>query len=137
MKKIVFITLVIGIAFGVGYAYYAFNKTHSNMENLKPEASLKASELFEQFSQNESEANSNYVGKVIEVEGTIYSIDLGDQNDLNVLLMEDGAMFGVSCNAPRTEQNTNLKEGDSVIIKGECSGFLSDVILIRCVIKKR
>ena len=135
MKNIILIILAIGILIGLGYAYYGFNKTHSDMENLKPIATLKASELFDQFSQNESKANKKYVGKIVEVIGTVYSIEDGNQNDLNILLMEDGEMFGVSCNARKTEMNVDLKEGDSVRIKGECSGFLSDVVLIRCVTK--
>ena len=135
MKKTLLIIISAGIVLMLGYAYYGFNKTHSDMQKQKPVATLNASQLFEQFSQNESEANKNYTGKIIEVSGTIYSIEEGDQNDINILLMEDGEMFGVSCNAVKTENNSLLEKGDPIIIKGECSGFLSDVILIRCVTK--
>lgn len=135
MKKIILIILAAGILLGLGYAYYGFNKSHDEMEDLEPVATLSANELFQQFSDNESEANKNYVGKVIEVNGTIYSVEEGQQNDLNILLMEDGEMFGVSCNMEKTEQNVKLANGDNVIIKGECSGFLSDVVLIRCITK--
>lgn len=135
MKKTLLIIISAGIILMLGYAYYGFNKTHDETAKQEPVASLSAGELFGQFSQNESEANTKYTGKIIEVSGTIYSIEEGDQNDINILLMEDGEMFGVSCNAMKTENNSLLKKGDSVIIKGECSGFLSDVILIRCVTK--
>ena len=49
--------------------------------------------------------------------------------------MDDDDMFGVACNFNLGQINdSDLNKGDHVIIKGECAGMLSDVVLIRCVI---
>jgi len=74
---------------------------------------------------------------VVEVSGEIYSIEEGSQSDLNILLMGASDMFGVSCNISKEDLSQELSNGQQITIKGECSGMLSDVVLIRCVIVKK
>jgi len=47
-------------------------------------------------------------------------------------------MFGINCGLSKGQegQYKNYKEGDSIKIKGECSGISMDVVLTRCVIVK-
>jgi hypothetical protein len=39
-------------------------------------------------------------------------------------------MFGINCTME--EKDGNIKEGDEVVLKGICTGYLTDVVLIRC-----
>lgn len=137
MKKSVLYILLIGLAIGVGVGYYQFTKTHENTADLEAVAQLSSTQLFTEFSDNEKIASERYIGKIIEVRGSIYSIGEGSNDDLEILLEADGEMFGVACNVPKDDVSLALNEGQEITVKGECSGILSDVILIRCIIKNQ
>ena len=133
-KRLLIITISLAIIAGL-YAYYQFNKPHKDIASAKPVASLKADQLFTQFEENEAEANLKYLGKIIEVSGVIYSIEKKTESGFNLLLMNEDEMFGVACSFDNDKVNTgDISKGNRVVIKGECVGMLSDVVLIRCVI---
>ena len=135
-KRILIIAIVVAVA-GAMYAYYQFNKPHKDIAASEPVATLSAEELFLQFETNETESNQLYLGKIVEVSGPVYSSGQGPKGDVNILLMNDGDMFGVACNFDGKKINGDeFKKGDNITIKGECAGMLSDVVLIRCVIVK-
>ena len=137
MKTKISIAVALLIVAGLGIGFYLFNKPHADIASQDPIARLSASELFNAFSNDETAANQNYAGKVIEVNGEIYSIEDGNQGDYNILLMGASDMFGVSCNISKEDMPQGLSNGQQISTKGECSGMLSDVILIRCVILKK
>lgn len=137
MKKKILILTGIILVLILAYAFYQFNKSHVDMDTAKPIAILKASDLFTEYDINENSANQLYLGKIVQVTGIIYSVEVGHKGDINVLIMGDDDMFGVACNFNLGQLNdSDLNKGDHVIIKGECAGMLSDVVLIRCVIVK-
>lgn len=135
MKRNIIILLIIALASGIGIAYYQFTKTYTDTDDLKTEASLSSTELYLEFSSDEISAAEKYVGKIIEVSGEIAAIEKGSAGEQNILLAADGQIFGVSCNVEQNIAHLSLEKGQSITIKGECSGFLSDVILIRCILK--
>ena len=134
IKKILLLVFVGAVGTSL-YVYLQYNKPHQDIASTKPVATLKADELFFQFEDNELESNQLYLGKIVEVSGVVYSNEKGQDGSYNVLLMSDDAMFGVACNF-EIDSLSELEKGDSVTIKGECAGMLSDVVLIRCVIVK-
>lgn len=134
MKKIILFLILVGLIIGGSIAYYQFTKTHEDMASQKAVAILTSAELFTEFVNDEQGANQKYLGKVIEVKGSVYSVEKGTQNDLNILFMEEGEMFGVACNIKDTDLTGEIEVGQAIHIKGECSGMLSDVVLIRCII---
>ncbi|HEY4154582.1 MAG TPA: hypothetical protein VGM24_04125, partial [Puia sp.] len=81
-------------------------------------------------------ANKKFLGKVIEVTGSISGIqkDTGNAG----ILMDATAMGGVNCGFSKTALPglQLLKTGDTIRIKGRCTGFLMDVNLVDCVLEK-
>lgn len=137
MKKKILLTLIIIATIGASYVYYQFNKPHRDIAASTPVSVLNAQDLFEEFDLNENEANKLYLGKIVQVSGVVYSVEVGAKGDLNVLLMGEDDMFGVACNFNKDQINeSEINKGDQVTIKGECAGMLSDVVLIRCVLVK-
>lgn len=137
MKKKILIVTGIIVVLIIAYTFYQFNKPHLDIAAATPVSVLNADELFAEFDLNENEANQLYLGKIVQVSGIVYSVDVGTKSDLNVLLMGDDDMFGVACNFNKDQLNkSEINNGDQVTIKGECAGMLSDVVLIRCVILK-
>ena len=137
MKKKILIVTGIIVVLIIAYTFYQFNKPHLDIASATPVSVLNSDELFAEFDLNENEANQLYLGKIVQVSGIVYSVDVGTKSDLNVLFMGDDDMFGVACNFNKDQLNeSDINKGDQVTIKGECAGMLSDVVLIRCVILK-
>jgi len=137
MKKKILIIAIIIAALGASYVYYQFNKPHRDIAAATPVSVLNAEELFTEFDNSENEANQLYLGKIVQVSGIVYSVEMGAKGDLNVLLMGENDMFGVACNFNKEQlSDGEIKKGEQVTIKGECAGMLSDVVLIRCVLVK-
>lgn len=138
MKKKILIAAIIIATIGASYVYYQFNKPHLDIATATPVSVLNADELFAEFDLNENEANQLYLGKIVQVSGVVYSVEVGAKGDLNVLLMGEGDMFGVACNFNKEKIKEGvINKGDQVTIKGECAGMLSDVVLIRCVLENK
>jgi hypothetical protein len=137
MKKIFIIILIAGIL-GALYGYYLYNKPVADSAGIKPAYSLSAEELFSQFENDESSANAKYLGKMIEVTGKLREFSIGDSGELNLVLASGSEMFGINCGLSRGQETQfkNFQEGDTIRIKGECSGISMDVVLTRCVIIK-
>ena len=137
MKKVLLIVLILGLV-AAGYAYYLYNKPVADTNDLKAEYSLSADDLFSQFENDESGANSKYLGKIIEVNGKIREFSIGDSGEINLVLASGSDMFGINCGLSDSQdaEYRNFREGDSIKIKGECSGISMDVVLTRCVIVK-
>ncbi len=140
-KYILLVLLVLAIAGGI-YGYLEYNRTSKDLMHVKADINVTAVDLCSQFSNDEKAASSMYIGvtpkeKVLAVKGKITSID--NENGLNsVLLGTDVDMSSVSCqmDSVYNADATQLKVGEEVVMKGICTGFLTDVILIRCVIQK-
>ncbi|MDQ3049841.1 MAG: OB-fold putative lipoprotein [Bacteroidota bacterium] len=137
MKKIV-IVIIVALVLGGGYGYYLYNKPVANTESIDAAYSLSADELFSHFENNETDANTKYLGKIIEVSGKVKEFSIGDSGELNLVLASGSEMNGINCGLSKGQdaRYKNYEVGDSIKIKGECSGISMDVVLTRCVIVK-
>ncbi|MEQ1587819.1 MAG: hypothetical protein ABL895_18175 [Cyclobacteriaceae bacterium] len=129
MKKILIgILLALGVTSGVIYLMY--NKPHRNPATETP-IKVSATELFKSFESNETEANQLYLDKVLEVTGKITEVS-SNQNGMPVLALEtENIVFGVRCTMENGELITQV--GETVTVKGICTGYLSDVIITNAI----
>lgn len=140
MKKIhwILLILVIGLLAGGGIALYMFNKPHKNIEETKADVSLPAQELVQHFIDNEDEANILYLNKVIEVSGTLVSIDYNSSGKgmITLVQQEDGlsAAFDSVYVVGHLDFFRELAPGVEVKVKGRCDGYmmLNGVSLNKC-----
>lgn len=130
MKKrsLIFFILFAVLACAVLLFYVKWNKPHENVEDLTGIA-VNAADLFREFSGNEQQAMETYNGKVLEITGIVNSTATNQEGKTIVQLQTNDPMFGINCTM---EKESRIKEGEAVTIKGVCSGFTTDVILIRC-----
>lgn len=136
MKKSKIILLSLLVVAGAGMLVYRWvNKPVLDMAEAVCEAKISATELFDAYSNNESYADSCYSGKVIEVFGKVRSISAEGVNKSFVMETND-LLFGIDCAVDSTNYDKlkSLAEGQDVTIRGECSGLLSDVVMVRCII---
>ncbi len=120
---------------GGGYIYYIYNKPVQSLENQKPEVEVSAAEMIAAYEVDEKAADEIYLGKIVQVSGTISDITK-ENGIIKVLVETDSPMSMVICELEQGLETGSLKPGDEVKIKGRCTGFLSDVILVQSSIVK-
>ncbi len=134
MKKIGWTLLALVSIAGLIF-YYLYSKPVDSLENVKPSATLTADSIFQLFEQNEMKSNDLYLNKVISVSGKIQNV-LADTSGVAITLQTSSGLFGVTCKMDETDLDVSqYSEGQTVKIKGLCTGYLMDVILIRCVVE--
>lgn len=134
MKNLLKIGLPL-LIIGLVAAFYLYNKPHENMERAAADVSITAPELFSQFSSDETQANANYLDKVTQVQGTVKEISKSPEGLTKVILESGDDMFGVICQLDELSEHsrTDFQIGESITLKGKCTGMLMDVVLVRCV----
>ncbi len=132
MKKLIFLLILVAAIAGGLYFFSEFNR---GLEGAgKADHQITATKIFEEFDNDEKAANTKYLDKVVEVEGIITEVKKNKEGKLTVA-MEGGMLFGVTCEmfeSDKIDQN-KFKKGQKIKLKGVCTGFLSDVVLVRCV----
>jgi len=100
-----------------------------NIEKAKA-ITIEASALFDEYSANEKAANAKYIDKVLEVSGEVTNVSKNAEGLTVIMLKTNDLMFGVNCTME--EKEVKCKAGDKLTLKGICTGYLTDVVLIRC-----
>jgi tRNA_anti-like len=131
MKKSYIVIILLIILSVVWIVFRMYNKPHRDPSS---ETSIKISstELFRSYENDEATANGLYLDKVLEVSGKITEITTNQELIPIVVLETENPMFGVRFTMGNTV--LNAKPGDSVTIRGICTGYLSDVIIIKAAL---
>ncbi|MDX5348654.1 MAG: OB-fold putative lipoprotein [Hymenobacteraceae bacterium] len=125
--------LIVVLAAGIGYSI--INKPHKNITKAESDFVVTAPKLLQDFKDNEAEANKKYLDKVVKVKGAIQSVSKEEGGMYSVMLATGDPMSGVSCTIEQQQENNfNYQSGDSITLKGVCTGMLMDVVLVRCVV---
>jgi hypothetical protein len=120
---------------GGSYGLYLFFKKHDDLSKVKPDFQLNAKTLCADFESDEAAASKKYIDKVVEVTGTVASVEMGSDSTINVTIKEDSALSGIICAFQgRGIEDVKIKNGEIATIRGECSGILFDVLLNNCVL---
>ena len=118
------------------YGYLQYNKPHENMQRAEVDMQLSAEELLQSFEQDEAAANEKYLDKVIAVSGIVRESRTTEEGQVQVTLEAgDGMMSGVSCQLDELSDHDRIAftQGEKVTFKGKCTGYLMEVVLVRCV----
>lgn len=121
--------LISSLIFGL-YKYFKPSEKEITDDS---ELTITSAQLYKEFEENEAEANSKYLNKVVEVHGIISAITT-DSVGVNVTLKTPDALSGVICQLADTTKAARLKINQKVKIKGLCTGFLMDVVLVKCLL---
>jgi len=111
-KKVIILIGILVILFG-GLVYnYTFNSKHRDIANEEATSTLSAEKLYADFQNNESLATTNYLDRVIEINGKITVIE---KNELVL-----SGKIQIQLNDTVMPKVTN--EG-SLTVKGRCVGY--------------
>jgi hypothetical protein len=129
---VVFIALSVILA-----ALYMYNLKKTDMAKAKPDFIITASALQKAFENDETAASALYINKILEVTGKIATVKPAENNVLNISLETDSDLSSVICTFTAVADPSGFRAGDIITLRGECSGFLMDVLLNNCAqIKK-
>ena len=134
MKQKILFFLVLVLLVGAYITYRVFKNASASVENEKVAYTVSVIDLVSEFENDENLANSKYLNKVIEVTGTIEKIETKD-NTVNIYLSEENSTSNVICGFDaKMIDKLNIIEGQSVKVKGLCTGYLFDVVLNKCAV---
>ena len=113
---------------------YIFRPASTSVEDEKTDISLEAATLLRAFEENETRANAEYLDKVVAITGIIGEI-YQDEQYTTLTLKEPGAFSGISCTFENSSlEDTDFSIGEEIRVRGLCTGYLMDVVLIKCVL---
>lgn len=134
-KKNILILLAVLAILGGYLGIRMYNKPHVNVAESDPDLVLFSQTLLDDFESDEISANEKYLEQIIQVTGKIQK--LGTANGNGTITLTNGTSMGsVICHLSEKENKkmVSLREGQEIMVKGICTGYLMDVILINCVL---
>ena len=133
MKKIILI--ILGLVIVVMGVWLYLNRNVASLQNQKPDVEVSAQKLLEDYAADEKTANETYLGKVVQVSGKVTTI-AEEEGKKKVNLDTGNPISAIICEVENGKDIGAIKAGDEVKIKGLCSGYLSDVILVQANVVK-
>ena len=145
MKKkttiIALITLVVIAT--TAYGLHEFFRVSPDMASLPVDYKINAPGLIKEFTDNDTSASKKFLGKIVEVNGSVRKIEKDELNFVTVVIGDAGDLSSIRCilDTNHKADATSLKEGISVTAKGlfigynkDATGLLgSDIQLTRCI----
>jgi hypothetical protein len=128
--RIVGLLCLLSIITGLLIGYRMYNKPHKSVATENA-VTLSAARLAGEYEKDETASNKKYLGNAVQVSGTVSEVTMNQQNK-PVVLLTGSEMSGVQCTLQ--DSVAGIKKGDSICIKGFCTGYLTDVIVDRCIV---
>lgn len=132
---IIFLAIIV-IAAIVGYSIW--NEPHRNIKNADG-VKVSAVQIYSYLTKDSATMKSKFVNNVVIVSGEVKKV-IKNQNGDQVILLKTNIPDG-SVNCTMEEKKNDVKPGNTISIKGICSGYIGgdldmglpgDVFLIRC-----
>jgi hypothetical protein len=132
LEKMIITALII-IAACICFLYPLYNRNNKDVADAEPDYHMLAKNLANEFHADKTEAGKKYLHKVIQVTG--YLKEITHNNESMVILLKGSSPFiNISCTLEHdvTFPLKTVTAGHLMIIRGECTGFLTDVTMIHC-----
>ena len=133
-KIIIAIALIAAIAFGVYYYVFVYSSQHRRQVQSETGIVITSDSLVAKYQADEKLANSLYLNKAVVVTGVLLSIDKNQEGKTTLVLGRSDSFSNVSVTMISTAPITQ-KIGESITIKGLCTGALSDVVITDGVVE--
>ena len=133
-KIIIAIALIAAIAFGIYYYVFVYSSQHRRQVQSETGIVITSDSLVAKYQADEKLANSLYLNKAVVVTGVLLSIDKNQEGKTTLVIGRSDSFSNVSVTMISTAPITQ-KIGESVTIKGLCTGALSDVVITDGVVE--
>ena len=133
-KIIIAIALIAAIAFGIYYYVFVYSSQHRRQVQSEIGIAITSDSLVAKYQADEKLANSLYLNKAVVVTGNLLSIDKNQEGKTTLVIGRTDSFSNVS-----VTMSSNLpiaqKVGESITVKGLCTGALSDVVITDGVVE--
>jgi hypothetical protein len=137
--KRILISGVLLVLIGGGIYWYISTEKFSDTKDRKADYTFNAIEFINEFQQNDSAANKKYSDKIITVSGTVSEVESADTT-VNIKFIDtvSGSYAIFAFQEQHLVEAKTIKAGDTVSIKGSCSGGIhSDILGTESITFKR
>ncbi len=135
MNRLIKILGALVMALLIGYLVIT-NLHQTNIEGKDVEEIISAELLYQAFVDDEFEAETDYLEKVIRADGVRDKV-YNDENNAPVVVLRSESRELVSVitlEGSKTEKIQAFKKGDEISIKAMCNGMFMDVTLSKGLI---
>jgi hypothetical protein len=134
LKILLIVITIIAVLLAGAYLYIRYMPDKS-IAKQAADFSLSASNLTKEYESNPTGSNYKFIDRVIMVKGIISEITTDQNNSAVFILRDSSSSTGVLCTLIENARKVkHYKIGDTVTIKGTCSGMLFEVVLNKCII---
>jgi hypothetical protein len=139
-RLLLFIVLIIAIVLSAGYYFY--NKGPVNIKTAAAQK-VEAAAFYNAFISDSSAAQKSYSGKILIVSGSVSQTSLNQEGKPIILLKTAAGSGFINCTLDE-KLSTNIKENQTIQLKGICSGLgeadeelgiQPDLYLERCIVQ--
>lgn len=128
-KKLLWSGLILIVALALVYFYVATEK-FSDTKDRKSAFTVNAIDFIREFEQSDSAANAKYVDKIVTLTGRVSEIEAADTTlNLKFIDTTTGSYVIFAFQKQHLSEAKTVKVGDSVSVKGSCSGGVYSEIL--------
>lgn len=128
LKRILLAGILL-LVIGAGAAWYIFNAKFEDTAAAKADYTVNALELISEFKASDSSANKKYAEKIVTVNGKITDVESADTTVNLKITNPEGSYIIFAFQQKDLAEAKKVKAGDSVSIKGSCSGGTYSEIL--------
>ncbi|HVV55201.1 MAG TPA: hypothetical protein VHC47_07755 [Mucilaginibacter sp.] len=134
MKKILLgaAALFLIIMSGAWYYVFQYSKTHHRDVANENALWVSAAQIVKDYQANEQAANAKYLNKAIGIQGVVLKRGKDQAGDITLTLKSGDPFVSVFCTL-KPGISPNLRDS-TVVVKGICTGFLSDVVLDEAIV---
>ena len=129
-KNIILTGILLIIVLAATTIWYIFTVKFDDIKNEKTVHTVKALDLIDEFKKNEGIANKKFSEKIMIVSGLVTEIEQADST-INIKLGDttSGSYVIFAFQKQHLNEAKFIKKGDSITIKGSCSGGAYSEIL--------
>ena len=127
-KIIIVIVFIAAIAFSAYYYIFIYSSQNHRQVQSETAVAITSDSLVAKYQADEKLANSLYLNKAVAVTGNLLSIDKNQEGKTTLVIGRSDSFSNVSVTMISTAPITQ-KVGETITIKGLCTGALSDVVI--------
>ena len=127
-KIIIVIVFIAAIAFSAYYYIFIYSSQNHRQVQSETAIAITSDSLVAKYQADEKLANSLYLNKAVAVTGNLLSIDKNQEGKTTLVIGRSDSFSNVSVTMISTAPITQ-KVGETITIKGLCTGALSDVVI--------
>jgi hypothetical protein len=132
-KRNVLILVLAAAALGAWYAWKEYNREPAGAADVEAQEKVEAVQFFNAFTTDEAAADARFKNKVVEVSGTVRSVETDQYGKTNVTFETGDPLGGVVCEFD-SGIVVQCRASTPATVKGFYQGYNLDVLLQRCAV---